>query len=179
MVGSVNGIRLVNEYHLHAFNLTSGELLRVRLSDGKTEKLAEGMVNGDGITFDHHGRLYLTSWAQGKVWGIAKPGGKPVLLASGFVTAADLCLSKDGKSRFPATEIMIGNSLVRRHLLEGKTAEIRKVLEGGEYYGMHTFDQDLLRLYSEGKIDDKVVLEEATNSEDVALRLKGLSGGGA
>ena len=98
MIGSVNGLRLVNEYHLHAFNLTSGELLRVRLSDGKTEKLAEGMVNGDGITFDHHGRLFLTSWAQGKVWGIAKPGDKPVLIASGFRTAADLCLSKDGKS---------------------------------------------------------------------------------
>ncbi len=90
-----------------------------------------------------------------------------------------LVLSKDGKSRFPATEIMIANSLVRRHLLEGKTAEIRKVLEGGEYYGMHTFDQDLLRLYSEGKIEDTVVLEEATNSEDVALRLKGLAVGGA
>ncbi len=89
-----------------------------------------------------------------------------------------LVLSKDGKSRFPATEVMIGNSLVRRHLLEGKTSEIRKVLEGGEYYGMHTFDQDLLRLYSEGKIDDKVVLEEATNPEDVALRLKGLAVGG-
>ncbi|MBI4060830.1 MAG: PilT/PilU family type 4a pilus ATPase [Elusimicrobia bacterium] len=90
-----------------------------------------------------------------------------------------LVLSKDGKGRFPATEVMIGNSLVRRHLLDGKTGEIRKVLEGGEYYGMHTFDQDLLRLFREGKIDDKVVLEEATNSEDVALRLKGLSAGGA
>ena len=89
-----------------------------------------------------------------------------------------LVLSKDGKGRFPATEIMIGNSLVRRNLLEGKTGEIRKVIEAGEYYGMHTFDQDLLRLFSEGKIDDKVVLEEATNPEDVALRLKGLSVGG-
>ncbi len=89
-----------------------------------------------------------------------------------------LVLSKDGKTRYPATEIMIGNSLVRRHLLEGKTAEIRKVLEGGEYYGMRTFDQDLLRLFSEGKIDDKVVLEEATNPEDVALRLKSLAVGG-
>ncbi|MEK7390092.1 MAG: PilT/PilU family type 4a pilus ATPase [Elusimicrobiota bacterium] len=89
-----------------------------------------------------------------------------------------LVLSKDGKSRFPATEVLIGNSLVRRHLLEGKTSEIRKVIEGGEYYGMHTFDQDLLRLFSEGKIDDKAVLEEASNPEDVALRLKGLSVGG-
>ena len=78
-VGSVNGLRLVSEYHLLAFNLGAGHLLRVRLADGKVEKLAEGMVGGDGITFDHFGRLYLTSWAQGKVWGIPRPGDKPVL----------------------------------------------------------------------------------------------------
>ena len=90
-----------------------------------------------------------------------------------------LVLSKDGKTRFPATEVMIGNSLVRRHLLEGKTAELRKVLEGGAYYGMRTFDQDLLRLFAEGKIDEHAVLEEASNPEDVALRLKSLSAGGA
>ena len=89
-----------------------------------------------------------------------------------------LVVAKDGNSRFPATEVMIGNSLVRRHLSEGKTSELRKVLEGGAYYGMHTFDQDLLRLYTEGKVDDKTVLEEATNSEDVALRLKSLNVGG-
>lgn len=94
------------------------------------------------------------------------------------VVGQRLVVSKDGKSRFPATEVMIANSLVRRHLLEGKTAELRKVLEGGAYYGMHTFDQDLLRLFGEGKISDKTVLEEATNAEDVALRLKGLESGG-
>ena len=95
------------------------------------------------------------------------------------VVGQRLVPSKDGKTRFPATEVMIGNSVVRRHLLEGKTAELRKVLESGAYYGMHTFDQDLLRLFGEDKIDDKTVLEEATNPEDVALRLKGLSAGGS
>jgi twitching motility protein PilT len=89
-----------------------------------------------------------------------------------------LVISKDGKTRFPATELMIGNSLVRRHLLEGKTAELRKLLEGGAYYGMHSFDQDLLRLFTEGKITEQAVLEEATNPEDLALRLKGLAVGG-
>ena len=88
-----------------------------------------------------------------------------------------LVIAKDGQSRFPATEVMIANSIVRRHLLEGKTAELRKVLEGGAYYGMHTFDQDLLRLCAEGKIEDKTVLEEASNPEDVALSLKGLGAG--
>ncbi len=86
-----------------------------------------------------------------------------------------LVLAKDGKGRFPATEIMIGNSVVRRHLMEGKTAELRKTMEAGEYYGMHTFDQDLLRLFREGKIDDKTVLEEASNPEDIALKLKSMS----
>jgi twitching motility protein PilT len=89
-----------------------------------------------------------------------------------------LVISKDGKTRYPATEVMIANTLVRRHLLEGKTTELRKVLEGGAYYGMHTFDQDLIRLFTEGKIGDGAVLEEATNPEDVALRLKGLAPGG-
>ncbi|HAZ07542.1 MAG TPA: type IV pili twitching motility protein PilT [Elusimicrobia bacterium] len=94
------------------------------------------------------------------------------------VVGQRLVVSKDGKRRYPANEVMIATSLVRRHLLEGKNAELRKVLEGGAYYGMHTFDQDLLRLYGEGKIDDKTVLEEATNPDDVALRLKGLGAGG-
>lgn len=88
-----------------------------------------------------------------------------------------LVLSRDGKQRFPATEFLVANAQIRKLLVEGKTAELRKVIEGGAYYGMHTFDQDLLRLYGEGKILDKTVLEEATNSEDVALRLKGLSTG--
>lgn len=89
-----------------------------------------------------------------------------------------LVVTKDEKGRYPATEVLLASSLVRRHLLEGKSSELRKVLEGGSYYGMHTFDQDLLRLYGEGLISDKTVLEEASNSEDVALHLKGLSAGG-
>lgn len=95
------------------------------------------------------------------------------------VVGQRLVPSKDGATRYPAVEIMMGNSVVRRHLLEGKTSELRKVLEGGAYYGMNTFDQDLLRLYGEGKISDQTVLEEASNPEDVALKLKGLSVGGA
>ncbi|MBI5211624.1 MAG: PilT/PilU family type 4a pilus ATPase [Elusimicrobia bacterium] len=88
-----------------------------------------------------------------------------------------LVLSRDGKSRFPATEILIVNSLVRRHLLDGKPAEVYKVIESGSYYGMHSFDQDLLRLYSDGKIDEKSVIENANNPEDVALKIKSLAVG--
>jgi twitching motility protein PilT len=95
------------------------------------------------------------------------------------VVGQRLVLAKDGQGLYPATEVLITNSLVRRHLLEAKTPELRKIIEGGAYYKMHSFDQDLLRLFSEGKIDDKVVVENSSNPEDVALKLRSLSVGSA
>lgn len=85
-----------------------------------------------------------------------------------------LVRSADGRQRFPCTEILINNSLVRRHINEAKSHEIYKVMENGEYYGMHTFDQDLVRLVKEGKIDAKIATENATNPEDIALKLRGV-----
>ena len=91
------------------------------------------------------------------------------------VVAQRLIPSKDGKGRFPANEILIGTSIVRRHLLEGKMSELVRVIEKGEYYGMRSFDQDLLRLASEGKIDGKMVVEYSSNPEDAAIKLQSLS----
>ncbi|MBI5597519.1 MAG: PilT/PilU family type 4a pilus ATPase [Elusimicrobia bacterium] len=92
------------------------------------------------------------------------------------VVAQRLVPSKDGRGRFPATEVLIVNSLVRRHIMEGKNADIYKTMEAGGYYGMHTFDQDLVRLVTEGKITDKEALENATNTEDIQLKLRGVGG---
>jgi twitching motility protein PilT len=85
--------------------------------------------------------------------------------------------SKDGKSRFPANEILINNTLVRAHLLEGKLGEVYKVLEKGAYYGMQSFDQDILRLFSEGKIESKAAIDSSTTPQDLALKIQGLSAG--
>ncbi|OGR87926.1 MAG: hypothetical protein A3J74_08955 [Elusimicrobia bacterium RIFCSPHIGHO2_02_FULL_57_9] len=90
-----------------------------------------------------------------------------------------LVSSKDGKSRFPASEILMNNSLIRAQLLDGKLGEVYKVLEKGAYYGMRTFDQDLLRLYQEGKIDSKAAIDNSTTPQDLALRIQGLSTGTA
>ncbi|MCX5797850.1 MAG: PilT/PilU family type 4a pilus ATPase [Elusimicrobia bacterium] len=93
------------------------------------------------------------------------------------IVAQRLVPSKDGKARFPATEILIGSNMVRGQITEGKSSEIYKVMEGGAYYGMHSFDQDLVRLYQEGKIDQKSVVDNSTSPQDVTIRLQGLSGG--
>lgn len=85
--------------------------------------------------------------------------------------------SADGRSRFPASEVLLNNGLVRRYIIEGKNAELYKTMENGAYYGMHTFDQDLIRLINEGKIDPRMAVDNATNPDDVALKIRGVSAG--
>ncbi len=94
------------------------------------------------------------------------------------VIAQRLVLSKDGKSRYPATEILIVSNAQRAQLADGKTAELYKSIEAGAYYGMHSFDQDLLRLFKEGRIDEKSVIENSTTPQDIAIKLQGLTAGG-
>lgn len=84
--------------------------------------------------------------------------------------------STDGATRFPATEILAATSLVRKLMAEGKTAEVLKAIEQGQYYGMHSFDQDILRLFQEKKISTEEALDAATNPDDLMLKLKGVGG---
>jgi glucose/arabinose dehydrogenase len=97
-LGSPSGLRLASEYHLHAVEMASGDLLLVRLADGAVTRVAGGFKGGVGVTFDYNGRLYVANGPQGTVHVIPRPGMKPRLLASGFQSAGDLCLSRDGRT---------------------------------------------------------------------------------
>lgn len=92
-----NGLVLDGMSHLLLLDFASGELLRVRIADGSAVKVADGFEGGDGLAWDWFGQLFITSWKQAKVWGIARPGQKPVLMASGFDSAADLCIDPTGR----------------------------------------------------------------------------------
>ncbi|MBY0524641.1 MAG: PQQ-dependent sugar dehydrogenase [Gemmataceae bacterium] len=92
-----NGLAMDGAANLLLADFGSGELHRIKLADGSHEKLAEGMDGADGIAWDNHGRLFISSWKTGKVFGIARPGDKPVLVAEGFQSAADHCLDRSGK----------------------------------------------------------------------------------
>lgn len=93
-----NGLCLDSEYHLLVLDFLTGDLWRARIVDGAMTKIAGGFEGGDGLAHDFFGRLYISSWKQGKVWVIPRPGEKAVLLAEGFKSAADLCLDHTGKS---------------------------------------------------------------------------------
>jgi twitching motility protein PilT len=84
--------------------------------------------------------------------------------------------SVDGSKRFPSTEILAVTSLVKKLMADGKTLEVHKAIEQGQYYGMHSFDQDILRLYQEKKITTEEALDAATNPDDLTLKLKGMGG---
>ena len=93
-----NGILLDGQNKLLLADFHAGFLYRVNIADGSAEKIAEGMDGGDGIVFTPWGQLFISCWKTGKVWGIARPGEKPVLVAEGFQSAADSCLDASGKN---------------------------------------------------------------------------------
>jgi glucose/arabinose dehydrogenase len=93
-----NGLLMDSLMHLLVLDSHTGELHRLTIANGATEKVADGFGFADGLTFDHHGRLYITDHKAGKVFVIARPGERPVLLAEGFESAADLCLDRSGKN---------------------------------------------------------------------------------
>jgi Tfp pilus assembly pilus retraction ATPase PilT len=49
-----------------------------------------------------------------------------------------------------------------------ETGKITEVIAEGEYYGMRTFDQSLLRYVMEGKVAEQVVLDYASSPHDLS-----------
>jgi twitching motility protein PilT len=83
----------------------------------------------------------------------------------------------DGKGRCPAVEIMLNNSLVRE-LIEDKdrTKEIPDVIAKSYLaWGMQTFDQSLMSLYKGKFITYEEAMRQASNKDDFALRVSGIS----
>jgi glucose/arabinose dehydrogenase len=97
MLKGPNGLLMESAMHLLVLDFATGELHRLNVADGTTEKYAEGFDGGDGLAWDLFGRLYVSSWKSGKVWVIPRPGQKPVLVAEGFQSAADICLDQTAR----------------------------------------------------------------------------------
>ena len=84
----------------------------------------------------------------------------------------------DGKGRVPAIEVLLATGRVRE-LIEDKdrTKEISDAIaQGNVSYGMQTFDQSLMSLLKIGIISYDEALRQATNPDDFALRVSGVSG---
>jgi twitching motility protein PilT len=86
----------------------------------------------------------------------------------------------DGQARIPVTEVMVVNGRVQSWIMDAHIREdVQDIIAGGDYYGMHSFDQSILELYADGKIDLRAAMAASTNPHDltVAMRRRGLEVG--
>lgn len=83
----------------------------------------------------------------------------------------------DETGRVPAIEVLIATATIKGCIEDAdKTKQINDhVADGFSQYGMQTFDQSLLGLYQKGLITYEDALSRATNPDDFALKVKGVS----
>ncbi|HBO84506.1 MAG: type IV pili twitching motility protein PilT [Deltaproteobacteria bacterium GWC2_42_11] len=84
---------------------------------------------------------------------------------------------KDGKGRVPAIEVMVSTGRIRECIEDKeKTKEIHDAIgKGYTTYGMQTFDQSILSLLNKGYITYEEALMQASNPDDFALQVKGIT----
>jgi twitching motility protein PilT len=79
----------------------------------------------------------------------------------------------EGGGRIAACEVMVVTGRVQDLILNPEeTGRITEVIAEGEYYGMQTFDQSLLKQVTAGNITEEVAMEVASSPHDFKLMLQ-------
>ena len=83
----------------------------------------------------------------------------------------------DGEGRVPAAEVLINTAAVADNMRDTQKALAipELIAEGGTTYGMQSFDQSLMRWYTEGVISYEDAVFHATHPSEFALRVSGIS----
>jgi len=90
------------------------------------------------------------------------------------IVSQRLVVRADGKGRVPAVEVLIANGRVYDRIVDpAATIEIRDVIAEGEFYGMQTFDQALVKLVLQGLVTEDDARRASTNPHDFMLALHG------
>ena len=80
----------------------------------------------------------------------------------------------DGK-RTAAMEVMLKTPRIKDLILQNRDNEIKDAIEEGhKVYGTQSFDQHLIELVLDGKVDEEVAKEFATSRDDFILKLRQL-----
>ena len=93
------------------------------------------------------------------------------------VISQRLVPKSDGKGRVPAVEIMLASARVKECIDDkDKTKQLNDAIsQGFVSYGMQTFDQSLMRLYSSKLITYEEAIRQSSNPDDFALKVSGIS----
>jgi twitching motility protein PilT len=84
-----------------------------------------------------------------------------------------LMRTKDGKGRAAACEIMVSTGRIKDFIMDAdQTGQIQTAIAEGEYYGMQTFDQALLKLVEEDRVTYEEALQVASRPQDFRLMVR-------
>lgn len=75
----------------------------------------------------------------------------------------------------PAVEVMVSTPQIRKLILENRAGDIMKMMQGGEFYGMKTFDQALAELHKEGSVEMEYLLNAATSPDALMMAIRGVT----
>ncbi len=86
------------------------------------------------------------------------------------IVSQRLVPTPDGDGRVAACEVLVMTGRVRDMIMNPEqTGRLQEVVSEGEYYGMQSFDQALLRHYQAGRVTMDDALRAATNPHDFKL----------
>ena len=89
------------------------------------------------------------------------------------IVSQRLVQTRDGRSRVPAVEVLVGTSRIADCILRPEETEaIHDAVAEGGYYGMQTFDQALLQLVVDGAVNVEEAMFYATSKQNFALLLE-------
>jgi twitching motility protein PilT len=90
------------------------------------------------------------------------------------IVSQRLVTRADGKGRLPAIEVLVNTGRVFDRIVDpDETDSICEVIAEGEYYGMKTFDQAIVKLVKEGLVLEDEARRTSTNPHDFDLMLMG------
>lgn len=93
------------------------------------------------------------------------------------IVSQRLVARADQKGMVAAMEVLIGNERVREEIKTGESFLVfRDIIEqGGDVYGMQSFDQSLLDLFNRQLITIEEALQNATRPRDLELAAQGIT----
>jgi twitching motility protein PilT len=80
----------------------------------------------------------------------------------------------DGKGRVAAVEVLVATGRVYDRIVDpSATIEIHDVIAEGDFYGMQSFDQALVKLVHAGLVTEEDARRASSNPHDFVLALRG------
>ena len=87
------------------------------------------------------------------------------------VISQRLVSGKDGR-RIPAVEVLLNTPLIRDMIRRGQVHELKEAMDRSLSEGMQTFDQSLMKLYRDGRIELEEALSKADSRDGLALKIR-------